>query len=219
MDTGTTHHVCRTLSLFKSTSPSFNSSVTLLNGESVVITRIGSIELFDHFVLENVLYVPQFRFNLLSVSALTQSHRCFIQFDSESCFSQDHLQGKMIWMGKRKGNLYILDPTNLFPISGVCNHVSKKEHEVWHSRLRHLSYVRLNVLKNILHFKQLLNETPHCSIFHLAKQKRLPFPNSNSVSIFAFELLHLDIWGAFHLPTCDGFHYFLTIVDDFFRFT
>ncbi|RVW51926.1 Retrovirus-related Pol polyprotein from transposon RE2 [Vitis vinifera] len=53
---------------------------------------------------------------------------------------QDHLQGKMIWMGKRKGNLYILDPTNLFPISGVCNHVSKKEHEVWHSRLRHLSY-------------------------------------------------------------------------------
>ena len=207
------------LSLFKSTSPIFNSSVTLPNGESIVNTHIGSIELFDHFVLENVLNVYQFRFNLLLVSALTQSHRCFVQFDSKSCFIQDHLQGKMIGMGKRRGNLYILDPANLFPILGVCNNVSKKEHEVWHSRLGHPSYVRLNVLKNVLHFKQLLNETPHCSICHLAKQKCLPFPNSNSVSISAFELLHLDIWGAFHLPTHDGFRYFFTIVDDFTRFT
>ncbi|RVW88895.1 Retrovirus-related Pol polyprotein from transposon RE2 [Vitis vinifera] len=36
----------------------------------------------------------------------------------------DHLQGKMIGMGKRRGNLYILDPANLFPIlakSDVAN--------------------------------------------------------------------------------------------------
>ena len=58
----------------------------------------------------------------------------------------------------------------------------------------------LNVLKNVLHFKQLFNETLHCPICHLAKQKRLPFPISNSVSISAFELLHLDIWGAFCGP-------------------
>ena len=94
-------------------------------------------------------------------------------------------------MGKHRGDLYILDPANLFPISGVCNNVSKKEHEVWHSHLEHPSYVRLNVLKNVLHFKQLLNETPHCSICHLAKQKRLPFSNSNSCQ---FLLLNCCIW-------------------------
>ena len=73
---------------------------------------------------------------------------------TKSSFIQDYLQGKMIEMGKRRGNLYILDPANLFPISGVCNHVSKKEHEVWHFCLGHPSYVRLNVLKNVLHFKK-----------------------------------------------------------------
>ena len=35
-----------------------------------------------------------------------------------------------------------------------CNNVSKKEHEVWHFCLGHPSYVRLNVLKNLLHFKK-----------------------------------------------------------------
>ena len=138
---------------------------------------------------------------------------------TKSSFIQDYFQGKMIEMGKRRGNLYILDPANLFPISGVCNNVSKKEHEVWHSHFGHPSYVRLNILKNVLHFKQLVIETPHCSICHLANQKRLPFPNSNFVSISSVELLHLDTWGAFHLPTHDGFHYFLTIVDDFTYFT
>ncbi|KAL6347590.1 hypothetical protein AAG906_026116 [Vitis piasezkii] len=66
---------------------------------------------------------------------------------TKSSSIQDYLQGKMIEMGKRRGNLYILDPANLFPISGVCNNVSKKEHEVWHSHLGHPSYVRLNILK------------------------------------------------------------------------
>ena len=121
----------------------------------------------------------------------------------------------MIGLGKHKGNLYILDPANLFPMSGVCNNVSMKQHEVWHSRLGYPSYVKLNVLKNVLHFKQLINETPHCSICYLVKQKCLPFHNSSSVLISAFELLDLDILGAFHLPTHDGFRYFLTILDDF----
>ena len=43
--------------------------------------------------------------------------------------------------------------------------------------------------------KKLINETPNYSSCHLTKQKRLPFPNSDSVSISAFELLYLDIWG------------------------
>lgn len=48
----------------------------------------------------------------------------------------------------------------------------------------------------------------------LAKQKCLPFTSLNNLSTSAFDLLHLDIWGPFHVPTIDGFKYFLTIVDD-----
>ncbi|RVX15709.1 hypothetical protein CK203_005752 [Vitis vinifera] len=104
LDTGATHHVCCSLILFKTSSLSHNSTVTLPNGHSVVVTR-------------------------------------------------DRMQRKMIGMGRCSGNLYVLDPTNLFPISSsvtvVCNYASKTEHELWHYRLCHLSYNRLNSLKDV----------------------------------------------------------------------
>ena len=60
-------------------------------------------------------------------------------------------------MGRRSDDLYVFDLTNLFPtlsrISSVFNNVSKIDHELWHASLGHPSYVRLNLLKNILNFK------------------------------------------------------------------
>ncbi|WKA09208.1 hypothetical protein VitviT2T_026876 [Vitis vinifera] len=223
LDTGATHHVCCSLILFKTSSLSHNSTVSLPNGHSVVVTRVGSVELFDRFIIENLLYVPQFHFNLLSVNALTQYHHCSVHFVFESCFIQDRMQRKMIGMGRCSGNLYVLDPTNLFPISSsvtvVCNYASKTEHELWHYRLCHLSYNRLNSLKDVLNLKQFVSHHFHCSICHLAKQKSLSFPISNTVSSSLFELLHLEIWGSFHYPTHEGFRYFFTIVDVFSRST
>ena len=108
------------------------------------------------------------------------------------------MQGQMIGMGRCNGNLYVLDPANLFPTldstSGLCNNVSKTDHELWHTRLGHLSYVCLNMLKNILNFKHVFfYHSPHCSICHLAKQKWLAFPIFNSISQCLFDLLHIDI--------------------------
>ncbi|KAL6348711.1 hypothetical protein AAG906_019446 [Vitis piasezkii] len=46
----------------------------------------------------------------------------------------DRMQGQMIGMGRHNGNLYVLDPINLFPTlahtSGLCNNVSKTDHEL-----------------------------------------------------------------------------------------
>ena len=53
----------------------------------------------------------------------------------------------------------------------------------------------------------------------LAKQKRLPFISSNHLSSEPFNLIHLDILGPFHTMFIEGFRYFLTIVDDYMRFT
>ena len=60
LDTGATHHVCCSLILFKTSSLSHNSTVSLPNGHSVVVTRVGSVELFDRFIIENILYVHSF---------------------------------------------------------------------------------------------------------------------------------------------------------------
>lgn len=53
------------------------------------IVGIGTIKLGRHLVLDDVLYIPQFKFNLLSVSCLTKSMGCRVWFDADSCGLQD----------------------------------------------------------------------------------------------------------------------------------
>jgi hypothetical protein len=53
----------------------------------------------------------------------------------------------------------------------------------------------------------------------LAKQTRQPFPCSSISTSKCFSLIHCDIWGRYKTPSISGAFYFLTIVDDFSRFT
>ena len=53
-----------------------------------------------------------------------------------------------------------------------------------------------------------------CTIYPLAKQKRLPFPSNNNICTKPFALIHVDVWGPYSIFTHDGFRFFLTIVDD-----
>lgn len=69
-------------------------------------------------------------------------------------------------------------------------------------------------LTNIKYHKNML-----CHAFHLTKQCRQYFPNSNSITSTCFELLHMDIWSSIVVHSLDGFQYFLTIIDDFTRYT
>ena len=58
-----------------------------------------------------------------------------------------------------------------------------------------------------------------CHVCHLSKQKWLPFVTRNHICNKPFELIHIDTWGPFSVPTVDGYKYFLTIVDDYSRAT
>lgn len=58
-----------------------------------------------------------------------------------------------------------------------------------------------------------------CDICPLAKQTRLSFPLSSIKTTAPFDLIHYDIWGSHKTHTHSGARYFLTIVDDFTRFT
>ncbi|XP_004516485.1 uncharacterized protein [Cicer arietinum] len=48
--------------------------------------------------------------------------------------------------------------------------------------------------------------------------KRLPFPNSTTIADCCFDLIHMDIWGPFSMPSILGYKYFLTVVDEKSRF-
>ena len=52
-----------------------------------------------------------------------------------------------------------------------------------------------------------------------ARQHRLPFPHSQIHSTHVFELVHIDLWGLYHVQTYNGYKYFLTIVHNYSRTT
>ncbi|KAL0377947.1 UNVERIFIED_CONTAM: hypothetical protein Sradi_3100200 [Sesamum radiatum] len=88
---------------------------------------------------------------------------------------------------------------------------------IWHQRLGHVSVEALKHIPSI-NVKKLHVSHP-CDVCHLAKQQRLPFPNSDSQVTSVFDLVHIDIWGPYKQPTPSNCSYFLTIVDHYSRST
>ena len=213
-----THYVYCALSSFNLLYSVSNSFVALPNGIPVPMSRIGNVPLNAHVVLDNVLFVPRFQFNLVSISALTRSHHYYVIFHNDSDVIQDHTQAKMITT--QYGNLYVLERTNTSPTTSVMLQSSINSsfllpNDLWHFRLGHPSNVKIGSLCNGLSIPvKSIEHFSHCSIYPLAKQRHLPFISHNLVFPLAFDLLHCDISGPFKPMKTQGFCYFLTIVDD-----
>ena len=86
LDIGATDHIVHSVALFTKITSSVTSFVQLPNGERVVVTHIGTIQVTSSLVLENVLCVPSFTFNLISISQLIKSLSCYFIFWSNICF-------------------------------------------------------------------------------------------------------------------------------------
>ncbi|XP_073017753.1 uncharacterized protein [Primulina eburnea] len=114
LDTGATYHICCSLSMYHTSTP-VSSKVTLPDSSNTPATHIGSVHLSPDHILEDVLCVPAFHFNLISISALTKYMHFSVSFSSDSCHIQFLTKGGMIGTGKQVGNLYVLDPPSLSP--------------------------------------------------------------------------------------------------------
>ena len=86
IDTSATDHMVTTTHYFTIMQLVHNVTINLPNGQSVNVTHIGSIQLTASLLLTNVLCVPSFDFNLISVSKLTSFLQFCIFFLSTYCF-------------------------------------------------------------------------------------------------------------------------------------
>ena len=59
------------LHFFKSITSSVQISIRLPNDDMVKVTHVGIVQVFSSLLLENVLCIPSFSFNLISISKLT----------------------------------------------------------------------------------------------------------------------------------------------------
>lgn len=88
IDTGASKiMVCSLKHLTTVTNP-IDGSVKLPDGSIAAVTHNGTIKLSTNLVLTNVLFVPCFKFNLISVSKLISERNCFLKFAHNYCFVQ-----------------------------------------------------------------------------------------------------------------------------------
>lgn len=88
IDTGASNYMTNSISLFSSNIKKCQSHVSLPNGKSVSVSHIGTIHLFHSLVLENVLCVLSFHFNLISASKLSSNLHCCLSFFDDHCLIQ-----------------------------------------------------------------------------------------------------------------------------------
>ena len=117
--------------------------------------------------LTSVLSLPNFSFNLMSVSKLTRALKSYISFFPDFFLFRDLMTKQIIGRGRESGGLYILDPTVPRPIA--CSGVTTPFET--HCRLGHLS---LPLLKKLCpRFSSLLSlDYKSCQF---AKHRRLSY--------------------------------------------
>ena len=86
IDTGATDHMVHFVTCFTSITTILNTHVNLPNGEIALVTHIGTVRISEMLTLYNVLYVPSFSFNLISVNQLAKSISCCLIFFGTLCF-------------------------------------------------------------------------------------------------------------------------------------
>jgi hypothetical protein len=100
-----------------------------------------------------------------------------------------------------------VNATSVIPLSAL-----------WHFRLGHLSHRRLSHMSQ-LYPTIVVDNKAACDVCHYAKQKKLSFPVSTSHSSSKYEMLHFDIWDPLSIASVHNHKFFLTIVDDYSRYT
>jgi len=84
-------------------------SIKLPNETIVYVNIKGTIIFSTTFILHNVLYIPGFNFNLISVSQLAIKFDCSIKFTDQICETQKNHTMRMIGIAKMHPGLYVLE--------------------------------------------------------------------------------------------------------------
>ncbi|BBH03234.1 RING/U-box superfamily protein [Prunus dulcis] len=144
IDSGATDHITSSPDLLH-TLASHPSSVELPNGSRIDIISTGSLKINSDPVIKDVLSVPSFNVNLLSVSKITRDLHCTVIFQPGFCILQDLTTKKVIVLGKEHNGLYYLTkPTDIKPPPAA--HTTSTNSDLWHRRLGHPSAAPLQFL-------------------------------------------------------------------------
>ena len=231
-DSGASKHITSCKNFFVTLEDACHKAgtVTCANNASYTIKGIGQVHITavngDVVTLNNVLYVPGIKKNLLSVSAIAM-HGYPVHFLYDKCTVHDRTKGDIIVItGSLFNNLYKLDIYQKFDDQNALavDAQTQSNSELWHARFGHLNFsslARLSKHDMVCNLPSIHVPSNHvCEGCILGKMHRFSFPkDANVLATHKLQLVHSDVCGPMRTPSIGGYLYFLTFIDDATRHT
>lgn len=109
-------------------------SLYLINLSPFLVEKfLRDITLSENIVLRQVLYIHEFKVNLIAMSKLVRDNNLTIKFNNSKCYFQDNKLGKLIGQDDCNEGLYFFKQAPLHHVNSVSDVM------IWHKRLSHLS--------------------------------------------------------------------------------
>lgn len=197
IDSGASSHICSNPKLMCTTYQLVRPTIIYLpDGTYKAVAYAGKMKLTKDIFLVDVLFVPGFTHNLLSVAQLIQELDVKCTFYPTHCIFQKQETDQLMGVGKMKNNLYIIESiTEKF----CCNLLNPNSMTVqeWHAYLRHPSISTMKHMDIVgrKYNDEELRTLENYEVCLKAKQCRDQFPILHRRSTALFEMVHGDVWG------------------------
>ena len=176
--------------------------------------------------MNNFLYVPDIKRNLISVACLSKQGYTVNFGSSVSNFHNKRL----ICSGTLEDNLYHLSPMIHSMHDTVINndehtHLSKKinissnQFYFWYLRLGHINQNMIQRMIKDRLLSPLENESlPLCESCLEEKRTKMPFSAKGVRATVPLKFVHTDVYGPINVQARGGYEYFITFTDDYSRY-
>lgn len=228
IDSGATCHMCNDRKSFvKIATLKKRQDVALGDGHILSATKAGDVTVklllssgkTKRCRLQNVLYVPDLSYNLLSVSKVSETGKR-VKFYSNNCHILDE-DDKVVATGVKRGNLYYLscEPIRDHACMSDARLSNESKEFIWHRRFGHLNEKSLQTLASqqlVYDFDYHISKPmPFCKACVEGKLHRTPFPSGGRKRAETpLDLVHSDVCGPIGTESLSGAKYFVTFVDD-----
>ena len=226
IDTGCTDHIVTQKELFENLQPCSIKNVKDPKGNLTPVEGVGDVPVKLHLkdgkeeemILRNVLYVPTYEVNLLSVNRSVKFGHKFIFNESKAKLMLNH--GPQVDLTEENGLFYLKITFQRSSASypTTCNTSKatiKGDINLWHQRLGHLNK---DDVKRTIGCEDNLKEV--CETCALGKQTSKPVPKeTQNKSQKPLELVYSDILGPFEIPSLNGSRYAITFVDEYSKYS
>jgi hypothetical protein len=162
----------------------------------------GNVKLSESLHIHDVLYLPQFVVNLISVSKLCKEQDCILNFEANQCIIQDKKDMRRIGLAEEVDGLYHLKTmkesqkvAKISSISTMHNNGSSlvPSGVLWHLRIGHLSHDRMQCMNKLYSYISVSSHVA-CDVCQLSRQKKFPFSISQNNAYNMF-ILYMLIFG------------------------